>query len=56
MLAIRCFPPCLGPQVQCNEDGVAADDLYVERSGNESQFYKFCKDLDTPPFTWNPNL
>lgn len=27
--------------VKCNEDGVAADDRYVELSGNESQFYKF---------------
>jgi hypothetical protein len=27
--------------VKCNEAGVAADDRYVELSGNESQFYKF---------------
>ena len=27
--------------IACNEAGVAADDRYVEISGNESQFYKF---------------
>lgn len=27
--------------VSCNEAGTAADDKYVELSGNESQFYKF---------------
>lgn len=27
--------------VDCNEDGVAADDKYVKQSGNDSMFYKF---------------
>lgn len=29
------------PGVNCNIDGTAADDRYVELTGNESQFYKF---------------
>lgn len=41
MTSVVCNPARTFAGVKCNMLGTAADDHYVEVSGNESQFYKF---------------